>query len=90
MGTVDVRQLKQQATNILRREREGGECFDVTFRGRVVARLTTVPEPMPAILCWDAEEIAAFWAEDDALAAEIGRAWRSGLGAVEAVQEQRR
>src|SRR5262245_34793869 len=40
--TVGVRDLKQRTSDVLRRVRERGEAVDVTFRGRVIARLVPV------------------------------------------------
>lgn len=50
MGTVGIRELKKDASKILRRAREEGESFDVTYHGKIVARLTPVREPVEARL----------------------------------------
>ncbi len=42
MASVGVRELKQHTSEVLRRVRENGETIEVTFRGRVVARLVPV------------------------------------------------
>jgi len=42
MATIGVRELKQHASQVLRRVRERGEEIEVTHHGRVVARLVPV------------------------------------------------
>lgn len=43
MGSVGVRELRQRASELLRRV-EGGESIEITDRGRPVAMLTPLPE----------------------------------------------
>jgi prevent-host-death family protein len=43
MGSVGVRELRQRASELLRRVEEG-ESFEITDRGRPVALLTPLPE----------------------------------------------
>lgn len=85
MREVGIRELKQRTSDILRRVRQGRESVDITYRGRVVARLVPVG---------DAEgkgtDAASVWVEMDQLSAEIGAHWPPGLSAQEAVAEQRR
>lgn len=88
MASVGVRELKEQTSRILRRVREGRETIDVTYRGKVVARLVPVEEP--AVVQVDQAELARLWADMDRLAAEIGARWPEGLSAADAVSEQRR
>lgn len=45
MEKVGIREFKRDASKILRRVREDGESFDVTYRGKVVARLMPAEEP---------------------------------------------
>lgn len=82
MKEVGVRQLKEQAGDIIRRVRENKETIIITHRGNPVAKLVPI-EGMTA-------EAAAVWAEMDRLAEEITRRWPPGVSAVEAVSEQRR
>jgi len=84
MEKVGIREFKRDASKILRRVREDGESFDVTYHGRVVARLTPVEEleEEPRTL----DEIFDTW---DALAEEIGENWPKGLSAVDAIREDR-
>lgn len=85
MGEIGIRDLKQHASDILRRVRQGKESFTITHRGRIVARLVFVEEPERK-----RSEAAAAWVEMDQLAAEIGAHWPAGLAVEEAVAEQRR
>ena len=86
MGSVGVRELKEQTSQILRRVREGREMIEVTYRGKVVARLVPVEEPLAA----DSPEMAAFWANLDQVAAQIGARWPDGVSAADAVADVRR
>ena len=83
--SVGVRELKANASGILRRVRDRGETVDVTHRGRVVAQIVPVAAPATA-----ASEDAAVWSDIDRLAAEIGARWPAGVMAVDAVREGRR
>lgn len=85
MEKVGIREFKRDASKILRRVREKGESFDVTYRGKVVARLVPANE-------LEAEPVTheEFWAAWDVLAREISRNWPEGLSAVDAVREGRR
>ncbi len=86
MQSVGVRDLKQRASEVLRRVRDHGETIDVTYRGRVVARLVPFGQPQPL----NEKEIRAFWSDWKALAAEIGEHWPRGVSAQDAVDDVRR
>ena len=86
MEAVGVRELKEQTSQILRRVREGRETIAVTYRGKVVARLVPVEEPVAT----DSPEMAAFWANLDQVAAQIGARWPAGVSAADAVADVRR
>ena len=60
MASIGVRQLKAQASRVLRRVRERGETIDVTYRGRVIARLVPAEQPSAS-----AEELRAALADLD-------------------------
>jgi prevent-host-death family protein len=81
---IGVRELKERTSEIVRRVREQHNMYEITYRGRAVARLVPVAEPATA------QSPEAFWAEVDRVAAEIGERWPEGVTAVEAVKEQRR
>lgn len=85
MTEVGIRQLKQEASEILRLVRENKETVTITYRGKAVAKL--VP-------CENLEdkrsEAMTVWTEMEELSREIGRHLPPGVSGVEAVSEQRR
>ena len=81
--SVGIRELKQDASRIIRRVRETGEETAVTVRGEVVAVLVPVAAPRH-------RRERSPWTGFDALAREIGRRWPKGKSATGAVREQRR
>ncbi|MDP9373281.1 MAG: type II toxin-antitoxin system prevent-host-death family antitoxin [Chloroflexota bacterium] len=89
MQAVGVRELKEHASEILRRVREGRETIEVTYRGKVVARLVPVaPAESPGLS--DPSETAAIWASIDELAEKISARWPEGVSAADAISEDRR
>ena len=82
MVTVGVRELKQQASELIRQVREDGREFQVTYRGEVVALVVPVTRPRQT-------DIEDAWEQLDILAAEIGARWPEGVTSVEAVAEGR-
>jgi prevent-host-death family protein len=85
MEEIGVRELKENASEILRRVREAKESYTITYRGRPVARLIPADQRIPPT-----EEEDQVWSEIDELAEEIGKEWPKGVSAVDAVREQRR
>ena len=94
MPTVGVKELKDQATAILRHVREAQAEYIVTYHGRPVAVLLPIDQswleteqkrrvrsarPSPELL-----------AELEALRAKIGASWQSDKSAVELISEGRR
>lgn len=84
MQTIGIRELKEQASAILRRVREEGHVFEVTYHGQVIARLVPVTQPKPATSRPD------FWFRWDRLARAVSARWPDGVSAVDAVREERR
>ena len=84
METIGIRELKIQASEILRRVREDGAAYEITYHGRAVARLVPVVESVPA------DSLDDFWEEWDRLTDEISALWPAGVSAVDAVREGRR
>ncbi|MBC8508252.1 MAG: type II toxin-antitoxin system Phd/YefM family antitoxin [Anaerolineales bacterium] len=82
MVTVGVRELKQQASELIRQVRENGQEIQVTYRGEVVALVVPVKSPPQS-------DITEAWDRLDVLAAEIGARWPEGVTSVEAVTEGR-
>jgi prevent-host-death family protein len=82
MVTVGVRELKQQASELVRLVRETGKEVQVTYRGQVVALLIPVKRAQ--------KDDKNAWTKLDHLAAEIGARWPEGVSAAEAISEARR
>lgn len=85
MVTIGVRELKQQISKILRRVREEGEIIEITYHGKIIARLVPVNPPETATAMTPAK-----WADLDQLSAEISAKWPEGVSAVDAVRDVRR
>ena len=94
MSRVGVRELKNQATEIIRDVRENRTEYVVTYHGRPGAVLLPVSENWVEEETQKAVKAAASAldarAEMDALRQEIARGWKSQKTAVELVSEQRR
>ena len=85
MRTVGVRELKASASRLLKRVRERGDEIQITYRGRVVARI------VPVVTRRTSERLdRGVWADLDRLAVEIGTRWPKGVTAATAVAEGRR
>ena len=91
---VGVRELKDNATKIVRQVREEQAEYVITYYGRPVAVLLPVDEDWledeakrAAEATSPSEEIAA---EMEALRREIDQSWTSDKSGVELVSEQRR
>jgi prevent-host-death family protein len=85
MRSVGVRELRERTSEIIRLVRDEGQEVEITYYGRVVARLVPAgPKP--------AEEVdrSSVWTDLDQLAAEIGARWPEGITAAETVAEGRR
>jgi len=80
---IGIRQLKERTSDILRRVRRG-ESFEITYRGRTVARVVPTDEVAPA------EQPDAYWKEWAELSREIAERWPKGVSAVDAIREDRR
>jgi prevent-host-death family protein len=84
MVTVGIRELKQQASELVRIVRETGSEVQITYHGKVVALIVPVePAEQP-------EQETRAWLDIDHLAAEIGARWPKGVSAVQAISEGRR
>jgi prevent-host-death family protein len=84
MRAIGIRELKEQASEVLRRVREEGDTYEITYHGRVVARLVPVAQPRETD---SSTEFLESWGQ---LTESISRAWPEGVSAVEAVREGRR
>jgi prevent-host-death family protein len=86
MGEIGIRELKEKASEVIRKVQEAQATYTVTHRGRAVARIVPLAERR---LVEEAEE-DALWAEIDELAARLGRKRAMEGSPVDAVSEQRR
>jgi prevent-host-death family protein len=84
MIRIDIRELKEHATEIMRRVREEGETYEVTYHGRPIARVVPVDKPPHQNLD------PSFWEDWRRLAREISASWPEGTSAPDAIREDRR
>ena len=93
MTEIGVRELKNQATEILREVREHQAEYIVTYHGKPVAMLVPFTADWehlrPKRPAMSQAEMEALWAEWDALADEVDEHWQSELGAVEQLSKDR-
>ena len=85
MTEVGIRELKTQASDIIRRVRENNESYVVTYRGKPVAKLEPLADPEEKR--YRAREVLA---EMDKIAEEVSKYWPEGLSAADAVAADRR
>ncbi|TAK22111.1 MAG: type II toxin-antitoxin system prevent-host-death family antitoxin [Chloroflexota bacterium] len=97
MRQVGIRELKNDASALVRSVREEGESINVTYHGRVVARLVpATPEVSPRLVPppMSAEErkraMDEWWSGMQALGERITERWPEGISAVDAVRDVRR
>ena len=85
METIGVRTLKSQATAIVRRVREEGASFEMSYRGRPVARIT----PLVSTRTDQSNQLSVeeYLKLIDETAASISRDWPPGVSALDAVRE---
>ena len=94
MPRIGVRQLKNQATEIIRSVREDRAEYVITYHGRPVAVLMPLEDAWLEGETREAVRAASSAlqarAEMEALRHEIGKSWRAEKTASEAIAEQRR
>ncbi len=81
--SVGIRELKRDASRLVRRVRDTGEELEVTVRGETVAVLAPA---QPA----RRKRARSAWTELDRLARDIARRWPKGRSATSVVRESRR
>jgi prevent-host-death family protein len=82
---ISIEALGSELRNLLDRVPSGESVTVIGADGKPVARVIPLrPQPEEAV---SDEDWLAEW---DALAEEVGKTWKGGLSAVEAVAEQRR
>lgn len=87
MHTIGVRDLRSNASRILREVSAKGETVEITRHGRVIARLVPAGKPPAEV---DESGIERAWADLDRLSEEISARWPEGMSAAEAVARDRR
>jgi prevent-host-death family protein len=85
---IGVRELRNNASKIVRAVREEGAEYVITVHGEPVAVLRPLAEEQSRE--YDESEINHLMSELNKMADRVSKAWQSPLSAVEAVQEQRR
>jgi len=94
MPRVGIRELKNDASAIIRAVREERTEYIVTYHGQAVAMIVPIDEALVGQeterRLAEARAHADYWARLDELAAEIAAAWQSDKSAVELIDEQRR
>src|SRR5438309_195210 len=81
---VGLRELKEHTSQIVHRVRETGEPVDVTYCGKIIARIVPLVEDRPKL---SPEE----WLRQmEEFANELSAVWPKGVSAVEAIREQRK
>jgi prevent-host-death family protein len=85
---IGVRELKNQASQIVRAVREEMAEYIITVHGEPVAVLRPLTDEETQRL--DRVKVEAVLAEMEALAEKVTAAWQSERSAVELIEEQRR
>ena len=85
MHSVGVRELKRDASAIVKKVRDEKETVKVTYRGNVVAQIVPVESAEERQTRFD-----RIWKQMDKLAEEISAKWDADQSAVDAVRESRR
>jgi antitoxin (DNA-binding transcriptional repressor) of toxin-antitoxin stability system len=82
---IDIRDWKTQGDEVMRSVRDEGVSYAITLRGEVIARLEGGKAGEER-----RRESLRLWGEMKELAEELSESWSKGVGAVDAVREQRR
>ena len=85
MKALEVSELQERISEILRLVEEEGETVEVTKRGEVIAHLVPVRKPQQSVEQTD----DAVWTDLERLAVEISANWPSNVSAVDAVRDVR-
>ncbi len=89
MREIGVRELKANASEIVRNVRERRARYLIRYRGRPVGILAPLGSAEPAPPA-SAEEAATAWDELTRLGQEIARGWPSGKTSADYLTEMRR
>jgi prevent-host-death family protein len=87
---VGVRELKAQASEIVRQVRENRARYIITYRGEPVGLLMPLDEASPSPLSSGQDGGETPWETLTRLGQEIGQGWQSPLSSAELLSEMRR
>jgi prevent-host-death family protein len=90
MPDVGVRELKTQASEIVRQVRENRARYIITYRGQPVGLLMPLDEASSSSLPSGEEPAETPWEMLTRLGKEIGQGWQSPLSSTEMLSEMRR
>lgn len=90
MPEVGVRELKTQASEIVRQIRESRARYIITYRGKPVGLLMPLDESSPSSLHSAEGPAETPWETLMRLGKELGQGWRSPLSSTELLSEMRR
>lgn len=88
MSEIGVRELKTHASEIVRSVREERARYVITQRGRPVAVLLPLDEPLAQAVA--SEVSGTVWDDLTRLGEAIGRGWQSSQSSTELLSEMRR
>lgn len=86
MPEIGVRELKTNASEIIRNVREHRARYTITYRGQAVGVLLPLEQPETELPV----EAASAWDELVRLGKEIGRGWQSPSSSADLLSEMRR
>ena len=89
MSTVDIQELKEHMTDVLRRVEEDGETIEVSDQGRIIARIVP-PGEASDVRADRLEATERALAGLKQLGEELSKSWPDGFSAVDAVRDVRR
>jgi prevent-host-death family protein len=90
MPDVGVRELKTNASEIIRNVRDRRTRYIITYRGRPVGLLLPLDDIAPTSLPSAGQPQDSAWETLTRLGEEIGRGWRSSQTSTEILSEMRR
>ena len=84
--TIGIRELRDHASEVLKRVESTGQPVDITRHGRTIARLVPAATEEDHDAAWE-----KWWVEHEKLVDEIAAQWDGQpIDAVEMIREQRR
>ena len=90
MPTVGVRELKTRASEIVRKVRESGARYVITYRGRPIGVMLPLDAPTSAFAEETLPSGDTAWDDLTRLGEEIGRGWQSPMTSADLVSAMRR